>query len=240
MTQSVIQFAKLNIPVDIELLQQEVKSLKAGWLHHFNKRHYIGEWTVLSLRSIGGNTEQIIPDGKEDQGYGNTAVLSSLNYIQKFLTQFHCPLMSVRLMNLKSGAEIKEHRDPELSFEKGEARIHIPVFTNPLVEFRSNGLLLNMHAGQCWYVNVNLPHSVQNKGSTDRIHLVIDCVVNDWLREIFANAEVRSIATDSLAVQNIINELRIQNTEYSLRIANELEATLIPASNVSDTDSAFK
>ena len=69
---------------------------------------------------------------------------------------------------------------------------------------------------------------------------MIDCVVNDCLREIFANAEVRSIATDSLAVQNIIKELRIQNTEYSLRIANELEATLIPASNVSDTDSAFK
>jgi hypothetical protein len=33
------------------------------------------------------------------------------------------------------------------------------------------------------YLNVNLPHRVAHRGAADRIHLVIDCVVNDWLRE---------------------------------------------------------
>ena len=28
------------------------------------------------------------------------------------------------------------------------------------------------------------PHSVTNHGATDRIHLVFDCVVNDWLRDM--------------------------------------------------------
>jgi hypothetical protein len=38
-----------------------------------------------------------------------------------------------------------------------------------------------MKEGECWYLNFNLPHRVKNSGTADRIHLVIDCVVNDWL-----------------------------------------------------------
>lgn len=41
-----------------------------------------------------------------------------------------------------------------------------------------------MKPGELWYLNVNRYHSVTNGGSTDRIHLVIDCIVNDWLREM--------------------------------------------------------
>jgi hypothetical protein len=43
-----------------------------------------------------------------------------------------------------------------------------------------------MNEGECWYNDFNLPHSVANHGTTDRVHLVIDCVLNDWLRALFA------------------------------------------------------
>ena len=44
-----------------------------------------------------------------------------------------------------------------------------------------------MQAGSAWYANINLPHSVQNKGKNDRIHLVIDCLRNDWSDKLFAS-----------------------------------------------------
>jgi hypothetical protein len=52
-----------------------------------------------------------------------------------------------------------------------------------------------MNEGELWYLNVNQPHHVTNRSTTDRIHLVIDCVVNDWLREVLlaAAAEFKTI-----------------------------------------------
>jgi hypothetical protein len=32
-----------------------------------------------------------------------------------------------------------------------------------------------------WERNINLPHRVHNRSAVDRVHLVLDCVVNDWL-----------------------------------------------------------
>ena len=49
---------------------------------------------------------------------------------------------------------------------------------------------MNMQPGEAWYLNFNLPHSVANRGTTDRIHLVIDCVMNPWLDAFFAEAMV--------------------------------------------------
>ena len=40
-----------------------------------------------------------------------------------------------------------------------------------------------MEAGELWYFNADQIHEVYNRGGEDRINLVIDCVVNDWLRE---------------------------------------------------------
>ena len=42
--------------------------------------------------------------------------------------------------------------------------------------------MLNIKVGEVWYVNAVIEHSVRNNGVTDRIHLVIDCEANNWLR----------------------------------------------------------
>jgi hypothetical protein len=46
-----------------------------------------------------------------------------------------------------------------------------------------------MKEGECWYHNFNLPHRVANRGTADRVHLVLDCVLNDWLREVLLAAD---------------------------------------------------
>ena len=41
-----------------------------------------------------------------------------------------------------------------------------------------------MKEGECWYLNLSLKHRVNNFGDTSRIHLVIDCKVNDWIKNL--------------------------------------------------------
>jgi len=222
-----VSHAKLPVPAPLEDFQREVLSLTPNWVAHFNQKHYEGEWSVLSLRSPGGKSDQIIPDQIQKGEYSNTELLDACPAIRVWLHQFQCPLLSVRLLKLKSNSIIKEHRDHELAFENGEARLHVPIFTNPYVEFYLNNNLVKMQEGECWYINANLPHRVSNLGPADRIHLVMDCVVNNWLKSVFEKGEQYFAEVNtSNETRKIIQELRLQNTEVSNRLANELENQL--------------
>ena len=223
-----IQYAKLNLEVNHSLIKEEVIRLSNNWIPHFNIKHYKGVWSVLSLRAPKGVTEHIIPDALYQKEFSDTLLLEACPSIKHLLQSFCCPLMSVRLMKLKSGSIIKEHRDPELSFEKGEARLHIPIITNNAVSFFINGKSLAMQEGDCWYLNVDLPHSVANNGATDRIHLVVDCVVNDWLKAVFHRSDCTfvPIAQQKENFINIVRELRRQNTSAANALADKLENEL--------------
>ena len=112
----------------------------------------------------------------------------------------------------------------DLSYEKGEVRFHIPVFTNDGVFFFSRDTRIIMKEGECWYVNVNIPHRVSNEGLTDRIHLVIDCKVNPWIKEWFSRSDCTTVPDENNNdLTQIIRELRLQNTETANRIAEEME-----------------
>jgi len=82
-------------------------------------------------------------------------------------------------MRLGPGARILEHEDHNIGVDYGFVRLHIPVVTGPGVEFMLGGEPLHMAVGECWYVDVRKPHTVWNPGPDARIHLVVDCVVND-------------------------------------------------------------
>ena len=42
-----------------------------------------------------------------------------------------------------------------------------------------------LEAGSCWYLRLSDPHSVANRGTEDRVHLVVDMFVNDWVGGVF-------------------------------------------------------
>jgi hypothetical protein len=226
-----VSHAKLKMDFPLQHFKQEINSLDNKWIAHFNNTQYEGEWTALALRTPGGKSEQIIPDPITRQDYANTELLFDCPSIHQWLERFQCHLLSVRLLNLKANAFIKEHRDHELYFENGEARLHLPIFTNPFVEFYLNNVRLEMQEGECWYINANLPHRVANKGTSDRIHLVVDCMVNDWLTSIFDHGEQHHIITDETEQnRKIIHELRMQNTPMSNQLADQLEREIKPPS----------
>lgn len=175
---------KLPFQFDVARLQSDLTGiLSEEFIPHFNTAYYQGDWSAVPLRSIGGRPDQIYPDPTAKQAFADTPLLRRCPYIREVLATLRCPQQAVRFLRLKAGSIIKEHRDHELGFEDGEVRLHIPVITNPQVEFVLNQVRVVMHEGECWYLNVNQPHRVANGGTADRIHLVVDCEVNDWLRD---------------------------------------------------------
>jgi hypothetical protein len=175
---------RLNWKFDASRLQHELNGiLPSEYIPHFNTRYYQGDWSVVPLRSVGGSATQIYPD-PTSQHFADTPLLERCSYAKSILSSLQCSLTAVRFLRLAAGSTIREHRDYNLSIDDGEIRLHVPVITNPDVEFILAGKRIEMREGECWYLNFNLLHSVANRGNTDRIHLVIDCVVNEWLRKV--------------------------------------------------------
>ena len=225
-----ICFAQLNIPVPIIEIQRETMQLleSKSWLPHYNQYHYTGAWDVLPLRTPGGDSNNTFADLMNQENYQDTPILEQLPVTKRLLHNLQCEKLSARLLNLKAGAVIKQHRDYELAFEKGEARLHFAIFTNNNVEFYVEDKLLRMDEGQCWYINANLMHNVANYGITDRIHLVVDCVVNNWLENIFDQSEKysRDEEKDIGRQLLIIENLRLQQTDSANALADKLEQEL--------------
>jgi hypothetical protein len=176
---------KLPLSFDVTRLQDDLSRLRADdWIDHFVEANYEGEWSVAPLRGPAGATHPVtmIYSDPTCTEFADTPLLERAGYLAEVLRSLRCPLHAARLMRLTPGSRIKEHMDLDLCAEEGAARLHIPIRTNEQVEFLLNGRPLKLEEGECWYLRLSDPHSVKNRGTEDRVHLVIDVVVNDWLR----------------------------------------------------------
>lgn len=103
-----------------------------------------------------------------------------LNLIEEIIRFSLCKsggFMSAILINLPAGKSIGRHIDANPLGDKFNRchRIHIPISTNPDCFFEIGEEIKNMREGEIWEIsNVKTRHSVQNKGVSDRIHLLID------------------------------------------------------------------
>ncbi len=212
-------------------MREEVNKLSAAhWQLHYQKLHYEGQWTALPLRSIAGSDSNVIVFQQPSDQFADTVFLEQSLYLREILNGFKCPLKTVRLLKLDAGAVIKEHRDMELCYEKGEVRFHIPVLTDPAVEFYLDGERVQLNEGECWYMNFNLPHCIDNKSNVNRVHLVIDAEVNDWVKEWFERDDLPEkkvvMEKDPYSIevkQQMIARFREMNTPKGHELADKLE-----------------
>jgi hypothetical protein len=183
---------RLEVRFDPEALARDLSLLEEpDWVEHFVRQNYEGTWRVLPLRAPANAIHPIkmIYSNPACDTFVDTPLLARCRYFQQVLAAFQCPLHAVRLMKLTPGSTIKPHTDHDLASEQGRARLHIPVTTNPGVDFRLNGTRVMMAEGECWYLRLSDPHSVANRGPVDRVHLVLDALVNPWLVEQLTDAE---------------------------------------------------
>jgi hypothetical protein len=182
---------RLPLSFDPDLLVRDLAALSSvDWIAHFVKQNYEGDWSVIPLRGVAGakHPVQMIYSDPTATAFEDTPMLAACPYFREVLAAFECEVQCVRLMRLTPGSVIKEHGDNDLDVEAGMARVHIPITTNDAVEFELNRRRIVMAPGSAWYLRLSDPHRVANKGEADRVHLVADLVVNDWLVELLGRA----------------------------------------------------
>ena len=160
----------LRLPVHFcaETLAREIKSLPAdAWMRH--PQGFDGNLAVPLVSPGGRATDEAFG------AMGPTDALRRCPYILKIMQALDSTWGRSRLMALEPGAEVPEHVDIHY-YWRTHLRIHIPIITNPSVEFTCNGETIRMAPGECWILDSFYRHSVANKGSETRIHLVLDTV----------------------------------------------------------------
>ncbi|WP_185843482.1 aspartyl/asparaginyl beta-hydroxylase domain-containing protein [Pseudoalteromonas luteoviolacea] len=190
-----IAFAKLPLNFELEAISSEIEKLgESQWHMHVNQACFSGSWDVLPLYSKEEHIDahpilQCFSIEQTDADFIPLPVMKHLPTLANFLEQFQCSLKSIRLMRLQGDSKILPHNDHQVSMEYGEARIHVPISGIDDVDFTVDGQRVPMMRGDVWYMNAHLVHSVSNLGSEPRINLVIDCKVEDWLKNIIKSSE---------------------------------------------------
>lgn len=77
------------------------------------------------------------------------------------------------LTQLKPGGRIAPHVDSGFSLQRSH-RVHVPIITGGHVEFQVGDEVRNLEEGCLWEINNMRTHSVVNRGSDPRVHLIVD------------------------------------------------------------------
>ena len=163
------------------------------------------DWTAISLYGYGSKITDILKPGvlkssvniDEQLQWTSLHEATPLNPVFKILENLPCKYERVRFMKLDAGKVIGKHSDKidkDLGFDDGQImRIHVPIRTNDDVVFSlfespraKVAHEYNLKTGHYYYMDVTKPHAVRNMSEVDRIHLVVDCYVNDALRTMVA------------------------------------------------------
>lgn len=208
----------------------QISSIEWTPIHY--TQNYNGEWNSLALYAPDGDANNTFTDNFSIP-LKPTPALEDCLYLKEVIGQFKSKLLSVRLLRLMPGSEIKPHTDFQLGYENNNFRVHIPITTNNQISFILNNQQLHMIPGDCWYTNVNFTHSVSNHGKTDRVHLVIDLERNAWSDELFFSlAPKESFAlSDNVYSKEVliqmISELEMNNSPAAKELVNTYREELI-------------
>ncbi len=162
-------FRRLQIEVDVNEIVAEVDRLDpSSWRPH--PEGHDGN-DALPLVSANGSTD----DDSVDGDMRPTPVLQRLPSLVPVLAALDAPIGRTRMMRIVPGGEATAHVDLN-RYWWDRHRVHIPLRTDPSVEFRCGDAGIHMPAGSAWVFDTWRKHNVINPSSSERIHLVIDTV----------------------------------------------------------------
>lgn len=125
-------------------------------------------------KSDGWRVVRIVSKGKR------TEFVNQHPEIARVLDYFKDPIEMAVFYSMLPGAEIHPHRDLSGTLELGKIRYHIPIETNPKVEFYVDKKRVPMGVGEMWGLNTSYLHAVANHSEHDRVHLVVEVEVGKW------------------------------------------------------------
>ena len=209
-------------PLDVTPLRAAIERLSPTWADHYsgyNKRH---SWSALVLRGYGGLVEFIQKPAEMSKRWRaenaekltweiqDTPLRAVLGEAEALIAAIPGTKHRIRLMRLSArDGELTRHADitdPDAGTRPGELlRIHVPVQTNERVVFhqwRTDGSKERavMREGEAWSLDTRKPHTAENSGEADRIHLVMDVESSP---ELLALLRERAPVVEQVAVRAV-------------------------------------
>lgn len=143
-----------------------------------------------------------------------TPYLERCRYMMEVMSALDCVWGRSRLMGLGPGQGVPEHIDINY-YWRTHVRVHVPIITNPDVLFTCGGETVTMAPGECWVVDTFQSHEVHNRGSEQRIHLVLDTVGGERLWDAIEAAQDGSQDSPLVAPGTAAaTALRIEQSNY--------------------------
>lgn len=196
-----------------ELLIGQIKNkldLLPSFTNHYSNYNKGKSWSALSLRGYSSDPSFITkPSEMNDKwleenrdvefSMQDTSLYDQFFEVRTLLSHFNdTEIHRVRFMKLAPlKGELERHTD-QVDVDSGGsvgklARLHFPIKTNPKVSFTvwdCDGREQNVHMkeGECWFLDTRKPHRAVNGGDEERIHLVVDVLVNERIQDILCKA----------------------------------------------------
>lgn len=174
---------------DVSKLQAETTALfKKYQSAEQHGRYHAGGWNGICLHSANG----VIDETRllSDVPYKKTEALDIAPYMESIIDSFDCDKRRIRLMILEPGKDIFWHIDDSDSLDEVTVRLHIPVFTSEKVQFQISHENCVWKAGELWYGDFSFPHRLNNGWDQNRVHMILDLVVNEKIEATFPAAYV--------------------------------------------------
>lgn len=194
------EFCKTNFFTESEAPTMEGERYKQLYLTDFDESKASNKVSLHSTnifertKRLDPNDPRYLPEADElNYGVRNKYATGPFKDI---LDSFKSKITRVRLAYLTAGFTIKPHVDYDPSYI---TRYHIPLITNNDVlmgfEHKNTEYLYQMPAdGSVYFFNSGIKHWVENNGTEDRLHLIIDTHGQDDLIDYDALAEMHLYA----------------------------------------------
>ncbi len=176
---------------DAAILREECRAVLARHPPRPHFRDTTAGWDGIGLVAPNGDPGE---GRKLDAPYEKTEVLALAPYMESLIDSFPCRKKRVRLLQLVPGHPVPWHYDLAETLDRGNARLHVPIETNPHVMFQICHVDCHWRPGELWYGDFSFPHRLVNRGDAPRVHLVIDLVRNEAVDGLFGDEPGRQEA----------------------------------------------
>jgi hypothetical protein len=218
-----------RLPLDGEWLSRHAEALAARirdlersgllgtYADHYSSYNRGHAWSALSLRGYADDAGFIVKPAEMSRAWkaAHPGMLGAplrdtwlrgalLPHVEPVLAVLGGRPHRIRLMRLEpGGGELTRHADitdPDAGVGPGQTlRIHIPLVTNPAVEFTmwqldGTQIAAHMPIGTAWYLDTRKPHRAVNGGTAPRLHLVADIESSPDLLRLLCSDEASEAA----------------------------------------------
>lgn len=171
-------FLQVNSDFDVEPLREKVLRITDDvWAEsardeHFHVHRDTQSVTLIEFRAHKHEVPVVQPIYAEFEEHVSPVVEHIANYYQD--SGF---VIRILLAKLRAGCKIDAHVDTGYSLLTVH-RIHVPIITNDSTDFYVGGELKRMRAGEFWEIDNSQTHAVENNGTEDRVHMIVDWMPN--------------------------------------------------------------